>query len=82
MPCNLIQRTGERGTKQTEEEEAGRSSKGTNERESHSDRDRKDKKLSRKNHRADVVPHEWPQAEIHSNMRLPRYPPELPKLSS
>ena len=76
IACNLIQRTSER-TKQMEEE-AGMSSKGTNERESQSDRDRKDKKLSRKTI-ADVVPHEWPRAEIHSNMRLVRHPLELPK---
>ena len=59
MPCNLIQRTSERTDKA--DGGGGRNELKGNERESQSDRDRKDKKLSRKTI-ADVVPR--PQAEI------------------
>ena len=79
IACNLIQRTSERADKA--DGGGGRNELKGNERprESQSDRDRKDKKLSRKTI-ADVVPHEWPRAEIHSNMRLVRHPLELPKI--
>ena len=70
IACNLIQRTSERADK-ADGGGGGRNELKGNERESQSDRDRRDKKLSRKTI-ADVAPHEWPRAEIHSNLELPK----------